>query len=56
MPSLSPRSMLSEDDINETASQARLTGSFALYMGCSGVLAAVALLSNSVPILIGGAS
>lgn len=45
--------MLSEENIDETASEARFTGSFALFMGCSGVLAAVALLSSSVPILIG---
>lgn len=53
MPTPSPRSLLSEENVDETASEARLNGSFALYMTCSGVLAAVALLSSSVPILIG---
>lgn len=53
VPSVPSRSMLSEQTIDETASEAQLTGSYALFMGCSGVLAAVALLSSSIPILIG---
>lgn len=53
MPSISPRSVLTEDDVDRTASEARFSGNYAMYMSCAGVLAAVALLSSSVPILIG---
>lgn len=39
--------------LQSTADQVHLSPSYLLYMASSGVLASVALLSNSVPILIG---
>ena len=45
--------LVDQDTVNNTASQVKLSALFVLYMTTSGVLAAVALLSNSVPILIG---
>ena len=45
--------LLDDDALDETASQVAASDSFLLYMASSGVLAAVALLSSSVPILIG---
>ena len=41
------------ETIDDVASQSQLSVPFLLYMASSGVLASVALLSNSVPILIG---
>jgi hypothetical protein len=46
-------SLISGETLENTAAQVRLSGSYLLYMTSSGVLASVALLSNSVPILIG---
>ncbi|SDQ63350.1 DUF389 domain-containing protein [Quadrisphaera sp. DSM 44207] len=47
------RPLVDDDTLERTAAQVQLSGSYLLYMSCSGVLAAVALLSGSVPILIG---
>lgn len=44
---------MAPDTVHEIASQVQLSGSYLLYMATSGVLASVALLSDSVPILIG---
>lgn len=48
-----PDSLVSRRTINKVASQARLTRTYLVFMATSGVLAAVALLTNSIPILIG---
>jgi uncharacterized hydrophobic protein (TIGR00271 family) len=53
MPRHSASPLLTEEILEQTGSQVQLSGSYLLYMACSGVLAAVALLSSSVPILIG---
>jgi len=53
VPAFPPRFLMDEDTVDKTASQVQLSGSYLLYMGTSGVLAAVALLSDSIPILIG---
>lgn len=45
--------MIDDHIIQQVAAQAELTPSYLVYMGLAGVLAAVALLTNSVPILIG---
>ncbi|MCZ2847910.1 DUF389 domain-containing protein [Modestobacter sp. VKM Ac-2978] len=45
--------LMDEDTVDKIASQVQLSGSFLLFMATSGVLASVALLSDSVPILIG---
>ena len=45
--------LLDDDALDKTASQVAASGSYVLYMASSGVLAAVALLSSAVPILIG---
>ncbi len=45
--------MVSPRTIKQVSQQARLTSSYLVFMATSGVLAAVALLTNSVPILIG---
>lgn len=45
--------MLTQEILDSVAAQAALTPSYLLYMTASGVLAAVALLSDSVPILVG---
>lgn len=53
MPHYSAQPLVDHDTVTRTASQVRLSGVFVLYMSTSGVLASVALLSNSVPVLIG---
>lgn len=45
--------LLDGEALDKTASQVAASGSYLLYMASSGVLAAVALLSSSVPVLIG---
>lgn len=45
--------LLDDGALDKTASQVAASASYLLYMASSGVLAAVALLSSSVPILIG---
>jgi uncharacterized hydrophobic protein (TIGR00271 family) len=45
--------VVSEGIVERVASQAKLSGSYLVLMAAAGVLAAVALLTNSVPILIG---
>lgn len=45
--------MVSPRTIEKVSQQARLTSSYLVFMATSGVLAAVALLTNSIPILIG---
>ena len=45
--------MVSEQAIDRVASQAELNGSYLVLMAVAGVLAAVARLTNSVPVLIG---
>ncbi|OMQ16082.1 hypothetical protein A7K94_0204940 [Modestobacter sp. VKM Ac-2676] len=44
---------MNDDTVDRTAAQVELSGSYLLYMAASGVLASVALLSDSVPVLIG---
>lgn len=53
MPTFVIRPLLDEDALRKTAAQVELSGSYLLYMATAGVLASVALLSGSVPILIG---
>lgn len=53
MPANVAQPLVDQDTVTRTASQVKLSGTYVLYMATSGVLAAVALLSNSVPILIG---
>ena len=45
--------LVSDRTIEEVSKQARLTSSYLVFMATAGVLAAVALLTNSIPILIG---
>ena len=45
--------MVSPRTIAKVIKQARLTSTYLVFMATSGVLAAVALLTNSIPILIG---
>lgn len=45
--------LITGETIDNTASEVQLSPTYVLYMASSGVLASVALLSNSVPILIG---
>ena len=45
--------LVSDRTLDKVASQAKLSPSYLVFMATSGVLAAVALLTNSVPILIG---
>lgn len=53
MPVFTIRPLMDEATLRKTVAQVELSGSYLLYMAASGVLAAVALLSDSVPILIG---
>lgn len=53
MPGLLPRPLMDEDTVDEIAAQVRLSGSYLLFMATSGVLASIALMTDSVPILIG---
>jgi uncharacterized hydrophobic protein (TIGR00271 family) len=46
-------SLLDEALVDNVADQAQLTPSYLVFMATAGVLAAVGLLSNSVPILVG---
>lgn len=46
-------SLINDDVVEKSAAEVRLSASYLLYMACSGVLASVALVSASVPILIG---
>ncbi len=45
--------LISDRTVKKVTQQAELTSSYLVFMAMSGVLAAVALLTNSVPILIG---
>ena len=47
------KSLVSDRTIAKVVKQARLTSTYLVFMATSGVLAAVALLTNSIPILIG---
>ena len=47
------KSRVSDRTIAKVSQQARLTSSYLVFMATAGVLAAVALLTNSIPILIG---
>lgn len=47
------KSRVSERTIANVSKQARLTSSYLVFMATAGVLAAVALLTDSIPILIG---
>lgn len=47
------KSRVSERTIANVSQQARLTSSYLVFMATAGVLAAVALLTDSIPILIG---
>ena len=49
----SSKPVVSKRTLDKVAKQAELTASYLVFMATSGVLAAVALLTNSVPILIG---
>lgn len=53
MSSSLPSSLIDDDVFEKSAAEVRLSSSYLLYMACSGVLASVALISSSVPILIG---
>lgn len=53
VPLIAVQPLVDQDTVARAASQVKLSGTFGLYMSASGVLASVALLSNSVPILIG---
>lgn len=48
-----PARLVSRDAIHTVAEQAQWSTSYAIFMAISGILGAVALLTNSVPILIG---
>ena len=48
-----PHQIISPKTLHKVAQQAELTASYLLFMGMAGVLAAIAMLTNSVPILIG---
>ena len=52
MSSSSPQ-IISDRTIERVAREAQLSASYLIFMAMSGILAAVALLTNSVPILIG---
>jgi uncharacterized hydrophobic protein (TIGR00271 family) len=45
--------IVSEPLLSQIVAEARLSGAFVLFMSMSGVLSTVALLTNSVPVLIG---
>ena len=49
----SRKPLVSDRTIRKVSEQARLTSSYLVFMATAGVLAAVALLTNSIPILIG---
>jgi uncharacterized membrane protein len=53
VPSPAAQPLVDHDTVSSTASQVKLSALYVLFMSTSGVLASVALLSNSVPILIG---
>lgn len=44
---------MDEDTIDKIAVQVQLSGSYLLFMAASGVLASIALMTDSVPLLIG---
>lgn len=50
---MSPSKTISDRTITKVSQQAQLTSSYLVFMATAGILAAVALLTNSVPILIG---
>ena len=47
------KALVSDRTIEKVSKQARLTTSYLVFMATAGVLAAVALLTNSIPVLIG---
>lgn len=47
------KALVSDRTIEKVSQQARLTTSYLVFMVTAGVLAAVALLTNSIPVLIG---
>ena len=47
------KTKISDRTIAKVSEQAQLTSSYLVFMATSGILAAVALLTNSIPILIG---
>lgn len=47
------RRNISEEKVLEVAQKARLDGAYLVFMATSGMLASVAMLANSVPVLIG---
>ena len=47
------KTKISDRTIDKVSEQAELTSSYLVFMATSGILAAVALLTNSIPILIG---
>ena len=49
----SDKPTISDRTIDKVSQQAQLTSSYLVFMATAGILAAVALLTNSVPILIG---
>ncbi len=49
----SDKSTISDRTIDKVSKQAQLTSSYLVFMAMAGILAAVALLTNSIPILIG---
>lgn len=50
---MKPARIVNRDTIQQVKQQAKLSITFVVLMGLSGVLAAVSLLTNSVPILVG---
>lgn len=53
VPNIVAKPLVDQDTMTRIASQVQLSAIYVLYMASSGVLASVALLSSSVPILIG---
>lgn len=51
--SLKPTRIVNRDTLQQVKQQAKLSITYVVLMGMSGVLAAVSLLTNSVPILVG---
>lgn len=49
----SSKPTISDRTLEKVSKQARLTSSYLVFMAMAGILAAVALLTNSIPILIG---
>ncbi len=53
MPRIISQPVVRAETVERVSAESRLTLSYLVFMACSGVLAAVAMLTDSVPILIG---